>query len=645
MRINTLSNFYVKNYNNYNNTNKNNRDVQYTNPQAFTGLAIRLPMSRSKLSFIKHKQNLISSMLCMPSQEVKDLTKGNSLNRVDFLRAMAEKYNGTNYGHITDREDTTPVLNIYRSIRKVQPEHFDLLRMLQLPFEKLEKVFAVVGDKDKKLLQQVVNMHQNIFSEMRTPSGAESFYKIMDSKCMEEVVQNPKKYKSYILLNYKDENFADNLAKEVENKTFNPAMYDKKYNVKSIFTNGYIPETEILNKQVLENSYNKEGLDLLTKYLKIARLSEEAVFNGNDADMLKIYKSTNSKNYELRDKIVKNFAQLYTENSKTSKYCSETRDLSNLFDLLDRDKDSEKFVKHLIKDRYNISIESLFIMLKNIPSKKLNRFYGNVLNIERQTSSQYLVETLQKEIENPLYKSEHKKRMEKYGYVSKESYLTRKILSFKNKINMFMYKTFDKPNISAVEAEPLQIEKSEEVIVIPAPVLPELPIKKSLSKAERKILVSKDVNNVIEKHLTKRMLEHQQGIYSENATKMRLNLLPEIFNSISDTRKVDRMVGKTFGTSSNYDAVKLYQRINRNNKKVINYMLKKRNTDGSRMYDVKTIIAFIDKSEKRFSAAKKANPSFNSGNVKAYYNKMYDNMVEQYGKVIPLRSIKSSNKV
>lgn len=645
MRINTLSNFYVKNYNNYNNTNKNNRDVQYTNPQAFTGLAIRLPISNNKLSFIKHKQNLISSMLCMPSQEVKDLTKGNSLNRVDFLRAMAEKYNGTNYGHITDREDTTPVLNIYRSIRKVQPEHFDLLRMLQLPFEKLEKVFAVVGDKDKKLLQQVVNMHQNIFSKMRTPSGAESFYKIMDSKCMEEVVQNPKKYKSYILLNYKDENFADNLAKELENKTFNPAMYDKKYNVKSIFTNGYIPETEILNKQVLENSYNKEGLDLLTKYLKIARLSEEAVLNGNDADMLKIYKSTNSKNYELRDKIVKNFAQLYTENSKTSKYCSETRDLSNLFDLLDRDKDSEKFVKHLIKDRYNISIESLFIMLKNIPSKKLNRFYGNVLNIERQTPSENLIKTLQKEIENPLYKSERRRCMEKYGYVSKESYLTRKILSFKNKINMFMYKTFDKPNISAVEAEPLQIAKSEEVIVIPAPVLPELPIKKSLSKAERKILVSKDVNNVIEKHLTKRMLEHQQGIYSENATKMRLNLLPEIFNSISDTRKVDRMVGKTFGTSSNYDAVKLYQRINRNNKKVINYMLKKRNADGSRMYDVKTIIAFIDKSEKRFSAAKKANPSFNSGNVKAYYNKMYDNMVEQYGKVIPLRSIKSSNKV
>ena len=110
-------------------------------------------------------------------------------------------------------------------------------------------------------------------------------------------------------------------------------------------------------------------------------------------------------------------------------------------------------------------------------------------------------------------------------------------------------------------------------------------------------------------------------------------MLPEIFASITDTRKADRDVGKYKINSSNKDALDLYLLINGSNRKYINYMLKKRNTDNTRMFEVKDIIASVRKAEAKIAADKKANPDYRANDARKYYNHLFEAKLQQYGKI------------
>ena len=70
-------------------------------------------------------------------------------------------------------------------------------------------------------------------------------------------------------------------------------------------------------------------------------------------------------------------------------------------------------------------------------------------------------------------------------------------------------------------------------------------------------------------------------------------LAADTSRQIADTRKIDRAVGKTRINSSNKDALELYLLINGSNKKFVNYLLKKRNIDNTRMFEVKNIIEIV----------------------------------------------------
>ena len=57
------------------------------------------------------------------------------------------------------------------------------------------------------------------------------------------------------------------------------------------------------------------------------------------------------------------------------------------------------------------------------------------------------------------------------------------------------------------------------------------------------------------------------------------------------------IINKKKSASSNNDALTLCSKINGKNRKLIKYMLQKRNSDKTRMFEVKDIIAFIKKTE------------------------------------------------
>ena len=69
-------------------------------------------------------------------------------------------------------------------------------------------------------------------------------------------------------------------------------------------------------------------------------------------------------------------------------------------------------------------------------------------------------------------------------------------------------------------------------------------------------------------------------------------------------------------------------------KKLVNYMLKKRNADGTRMFDIKDIITTVSAAEKKVRMDKYAAPkTYRAADAKAYYAELLDSKVQQYGKL------------
>lgn len=192
-------------------------------------------------------------------------------------------------------------------------------------------------------------------------------------------------------------------------------------------------------------------------------------------------------------------------------------------------------------------------------------------------------------------------------------------------------KTTPSVNASPFSDLKIYVKDTSKFEVKPAfPVLKQVPSKASNAK---KLQIINDVNNIINKKLGTKTLEQQKRDYTIKATKIRMSLLPEIFESIKDTRKIDKLVGKTKIMSSNKDALELYEKINGKNKKLVNYMLKKRNVDGTRLYEVKDIINVLDKAEGHITKLKQANPEFKTQDAKAYYDKLLDAQIQQNGKL------------
>ncbi len=228
-----------------------------------------------------------------------------------------------------------------------------------------------------------------------------------------------------------------------------------------------------------------------------------------------------------------------------------------------------------------------------------------------------------------------------------ESYVVSSPTRANHAENQFLYDDLFSKEISTPETREKVSEISEQLglsvnyagiidDMIPIPLTEEQYSSRSkeLEKVfSRKNLTKQDVYLYIQKKLGSKTLSTQKDAYKANATKMKLDMLPEIFASIAETRKADRAVGKYHINSSNKDALDLYLLINGNNKKYINYLLKKRNVDNTRMFEVKDIIAIIRKAEDRINKEKSNNPLFSSKDAKNYYNHLYESKIQQYGKV------------
>ena len=664
--MNTIVSYRNNQFNNKINNSPCNNKLYQANSSKVTFQGLRLPNilnSQAKNNMFNEQVDMIQYLLKMPYNDIRKATANASSIRLDFLSALSEAYSARHNAKnvMSFNESPNVVMDMFKSIKHPKNAHFDTVKNYNGTMQDMNNVFQLMGNNSKRN-SLVSNMNKHIFSVVSSePTAPNLMIDILSSEHADKYAAKFSKYKPYLLDNRTNKNAIKELDKLVSAGTYNPEGYSKSSEIANLFKRNGLIKTNILNEKAIETHYSKEGKAFLETFFDLFGVSNESLKAGNDKDILAMYKSTTNKNLKLRQKILDSYSIQYNlaNISKRDGVNENIQELRRLFDNIDKNKHASSFIKKLLpSDSLPDKLQNLNEILENVPNKKLDIFADNTINILAQTSpGKKRIEILNKQIENPFYMSAQKQEYimssREYGLpTSEDSMLTKVGKYIKNRFNLIRYKL-------SGEAEPVIATESRTVpqvnkeimqpIVLPENVkpvnnvVPEIkpvsakPVKisRNVPKAPntKKLEVINDVNSIIEKKLGYKTLAEQKRDYAIKATKMRMQMLPEIFDSIKETRAVERAAGKKISVS-NKDAYDLYSLVKGRNKKLVNYMLKKRNADGTRMYNIKDIIKTVEQAEAKIHKAKLASPkTYKAADAKAYYNTLLEAQIQEHGKL------------
>lgn len=564
-------------------------------------------------------------------EDVLALTSNVSKKKNVFMSHMMYKYETANfYKKIGEKEDLSHVKNIFMIVKNPNKEHYNLVDRLSDSFENLERIFVASNNK-QKYLNFAVNVDKYILSKYKN-ARKELIPELLESPHHKKYVNNFEDIKSYLILNKENPNAVKWLDNMMSRKIFSKKHFDKglqKENIKEHFP--FATSTKILNPNTINSIYSESVEDLMSEASKYFYISAEMLKNGNDKDVFNILKTTSSKNLKIRKAVIQSFVSTLKQGSLTQKseYATE---LNKLFCLLDKDKYARKFLKNTISVLpYNLKIKELNEIFTIIPSKKLETKKRAILNVLQNGSENSRLQVLK---ENSTFLPDENMFAKFFKNVSN-------VFKLKNKVNNSNSEIIMSKRVLERELQPKPVvsNSSKEIgqnLEHKVSEKVEKTAKLAVIKPEnidKKQMVKNAVLGLVNKKLGTKTFEKQRDIYSANATKMRLSMLPEIFASITDTRKTDKAIGKLRSNSSNKDAIVLFSKINGSNKKLVNYLLKKRNVDNTRMFEIKDIISILEKAETKIAKDKIVNPDYRAKDARKYYNHLYEAKIEQYGKV------------
>lgn len=636
--------------------NYNNSQIQFQG-----GFGIR------RLSYAKKNLAMRSAnMLSMSEQDIIDIARKASDRKWSFFNHLTDKFNGMNYYRAeAEKENPEIVKEIFNSVKKLHAEHYLLISQYSGSLDNLKRIFESAKD-NKKRLRFAIKLHQDI--KVKHPnSNPNLISELLESPNSKEYIKNYDKYKPYIELNCEDKDAVKNLDNLVANKQFDENIDNINIELrKKMFP---FEDTEYFNRNLYAHKLNENRASLIKTFQEINLVDNDMLKNGGDQTLSEIFSSTNSKNLESRSKLAWHSNESIT--MSTQEKINQLKTLNSLFNKMDNDKHIANFVNHILQNIYtnNLSIKELETITNQVSGLKLDIFKKNAMQIICNSKEGSRAEVFKHELENPFYESYsgriNRKTAEEYGFKKKRSFLSKAMTRLQNQFRILEYKLRTISNNSVVaqneiiptEVKPVEITPAKitpdiinpekintnavekDVVATTENITPEIKedIKsvddKKAKRAASKAQIKQNISDIIAGKLGLKTLEKQRETFGSNATKIRLNLLPEIFASITDTRKADRAVGKYKINSSNKDALDLYLLINGSNRKYINYMLKKRNADNTRMFEVKDIIASVRKAEAKIAADKKTNPDYRANDARKYYNHLYEAKLQQYGKV------------
>ena len=601
--------------------------ISCVNNVQFNVLSLRGLSSRRKMC-----QMDTADLLAQSLSDVIKLTKNASRKRMAFWESLAINYNRYNYYRKpSEREDSRLVNNVFGLIKKPQDIHRYIVHHFADSFQNIERIFKGANNK-KERLEFVRRVNKDVFAEER-PVGSNLIPELLESPFSQEYIKNYDNIKSYLIL-HKNDPDAVKYLDSIYKKGLDYNIYNNKLREEEIKKSWIFASTDILNADKYFESYSEPVEKIISEMSSHLFLADDVLKSGGDKYVLNIIQSTTNENMALRLKLLKNLCSKTSLRQGAQEKIDNLNEMVNLFDTIENDKHAKNFVSSLNENYMSdLTFAELNKILENIPASKLEIFRKNAERIISLTKGEARIDALKNEITNPFFETEqslnNKKHAAKYGFIKKDSFLKSVIIRIENYYNIFRASLYPEAKLVL---EKVEQTKSAEPLVIVKVSSPE--VKNIDKKAE----VKDNVLSFVTKKLGAKTFDRQKDAFGAGATKMRLSMLPEIFASVADTRKADRAIGKQKINSSNKDVLDLYLRINGNNKKFVNYLLKKRNVDNTRMFEVKEIIKILDKAEAKIKANKASNPEYRARDARRYYNHLYEAKIQQYGKLSRTRN-------
>lgn len=652
-------------------------NYQHSQNVSFTGMdnlaksLRKMMLSKQAKKEFKEMTGWAADVLGKDAQDVQKKLNGNTKRKTDFYALMVEKYNRTNfYAEVGKKENPELVDKIFDIVEKPSDEHFRFVDSINLPFAETKTVFEKLENNPKKIniagtiYNDISGIRVNHRDSGNTERTKRIFMDMINSPNREEYLANYETYKPHIHHNAEDKNVIKLLDEKISAKSYDKKNANNVNEVNRLFTS--LVEVGKFNRAELTSHYSKEANELV-KTLD-ARIAIRHGVSNKDADSLaEIYKTTTKDNAVARGKFIESNYYFGAQRDKYDE--NEISNIGKVFKMMDEDPNMMKFINKLNKNGRGFGkAESYLKLADQVGTKVLNRdadVIGETIGMNRYHSYESVVEHYEQKPKSIFgramdsLKGLFKKKEEP---VDNNIYWTGEDLAKIEKVAAEqdaekMKKSVD--NITEnVSIKPAMIDTMSKVASVDTSVAVKPQVEKRVVKhrsffkpyvpkqpSAKKLVVINDVNNIIENKLGKNVYADQSRVYANKATKMRLSMLPEIFDSIKETRAAARKNG-TFNkrtTEKNEDALDLYQRINGKNKRLVNYMLKVRNEDGTRKYTVKDIVNTLSETSKTVRQEKMAAPKdrpFRAKDEKAMYDILADEQIAKYGKLHQAKSKK-----
>lgn len=685
MQINSIN----SQQSNFNKKTLNSRPVLTSqNNVSFQGVNKLDPRNLRRLDkFILREISHASGALNCESEKVENAMKKASTPQKVLFALLTENYNCSNFARpAAQKEDSNLVFSLVEKIKFPTKSHFEFAASQRFGVTRIAEAMDSL-DFNARKIKKFHNISRDL--RKRGNASADEVMSLLHSENKSEYLSNYSSYKYYFRRHIKEKDCVSNLDKMLKNRTYDAVKEKKLYDLEEKLRNSTMGK--VVDVKLLAPYSSNESnalLELFNEKLSPTLLKDK---EGYKESFAKIYSTTTKDNIEAR----KAYMNTYMYSNGAHEYNkNEIKNITTLFIKMDKDPAVMDFVQKISEPKTNtIGAGGFLKIVNNIPSEKYNLYSNNI----RDIISSRIKNPVDKAIrfcsmQPDTVLGKAVKGVKKYltSFVSKPvSERQKSVRNFKRQRsgygNAIDVAESEKPAvIDVIKSEEANKKQSYLPAIIyrnpkidlsrpvyTAPVLPKLadmvggnnrikfnipvpmvtkPFEKKVDTVKRsgifvnrsvkqpsaqKLQVISDVNNLIEKKLGKNTLADQSKSYERGATKMRLNMLPEIFDSIKETRAQKRVAG-TFNkhkSESNADAVTLYNMINGKNKRLVNYMLKVRNQDGSRVYSVKDIISTVGESEKSIRMSKLRGNPISSTDTKALYANMLNEHIAQRGKL------------
>lgn len=383
-------------------TNEKPKQAQSVN---FTGLPIFL-MKRQTREGIRDYLSRTGYYIGASPKKLREEFSIKTLADSAVLYRLTEKYrnNGTNFLNLDNAYEA--VAKVYNKIQKPTMELNWILKISRKSLDDFEKIFDTIGDnKNKlKLFYQLNSLKAKNGAKLSVRT--EDFINILSSDKVKKLSKNFNKYRSYMELNHRNDDFSEKLLQELElsKPSFSKKEIQRKLEFRRARKNSLL--LDYLPKKFLEDNFNPLSYKLFGNF-KCAKdnlLPNAENITEKDLKIFKyIMNTTTKKNFKER-------ASFFNNDINTRLSENTNDEIIELFERIDSDKNFKKLYNKVADSRFlqNVPIRDFMLYVDTFGVKKLLKNSDNFSRIIKHPnnndgSPENIIKLISKNLNNKFY--------------------------------------------------------------------------------------------------------------------------------------------------------------------------------------------------------------------------------------------------